>query len=367
MYLDCGAVDVAVETGDVELLAAVLRRRHDMVSSRSYLTGALGSRHKDEAFGAPYELPPDRAYAETCAAIGSVMLGWRLLLATGDVTHADVIERTMFNAVLAGVGLDGTRFFYVNPLQRRTPGPDVEPGQGERAPWYPCACCPPNLMRTLSSWQQYLATTDDAGVQVHQYAAGRLRARLPAGQVALSVETSYPWDGRVAVRVDETPDRPWTLSLRVPGWCTAATFSGPGEGPRPVTGGRVAECRRTWRAGDRVTLDLDLAVRVVVPHHRVDAVRGCVALERGPLVYCVESVDLPPGVELEELGLSPEQRPEVGGPSLFDGSVRPVEVALSRRDGAAGSGPLVVPAVPYYAWAHRGSGGMRVWIPRQGA
>jgi DUF1680 family protein len=370
MYLDCGAVDVAVETGDAELLAAVLRRRHDMVSTRSYLTGALGSRHKDEAFGEPYELPPDRAYAETCAAIGSVMLGWRLLLATGDETHADAIERTMFNAVLAGAALDGTRFFYVNPLQRRTNGAE-EPGHGERAPWYPCACCPPNLMRTLSSWQQYLATSNDSGVQVHQYAAGRLRAQLPAGEVVLSVETAYPWDGRITVQVDETPDRPWTLSLRVPGWCTAATFSPPGEAAHPVTGSGVAECRRTWRAGDRVTLDLDLAVRVVEPHHRVDAVRGCVAVERGPLVYCVESVDLPPGVDLEELDWDPERGPEVGEPSLFGGSVTAVDVPLSRRDGAAGagSGPqsLRVPAVPYFAWAHRGPGAMRVWIPRRGA
>jgi DUF1680 family protein len=361
MYLDCGAVDVAVETWDDALLAAVRRRWDDMVRTRSYLTGAIGSRHKDEAFGGPYELPPDRAYAETCAAIGSVMLGWRLLLATGDVAVADAIERAMFNAVLPGVAMDGTHFFYVNPLQRRTHAAEEEPGDGERAPWYPCACCPPNLMRTFSSWQQYLATSDDAGVQVHQYVPGRLRAQLPAGAVALSVETSYPWDGKITVRVDETPDQPWTLSLRVPGWCTGATLAGPGEEAHPVAGTGVAECRREW----------DLAVRVVEPDPRVDAVRGCVAVARGPLVYCVESVDLPPGVELEDLVWDPAGDPEVCEPGLFGGSVTAIAVPLRRRDGAAGSEPgvpgpeaLRVPAVPYYAWAHRGRGAMRVWVPR---
>jgi DUF1680 family protein len=365
VYLDCGAVDVAVETGDRELLAAVLRRWHDMVTTRSYLTGALGSRHKDEAFGAPHELPPDRAYAETCAAIGSVMLAWRLLLATGDAVHADVIERTMFNAVLPGVALDGVRFFYVNPLQRRHSDLDPEPGEGERAPWYPCACCPPNLMRTLSTWQQYLATSDDGGVQLHQYAAGRVRADLPAGRVSLTVETRYPWEGRVAVVVDETPDVPWTLSLRVPGWCASATLATPGNGVEPVAGPPAAVCRRRWRTGDLVVLDLDLGVRVVEPHRRVDAVRGCVAVERGPLVYCLESADLPAGVELEDLEWDPGGSPAVRRSGPFGAAVPAVDVPLRRWDGAAaGDGTLRVPAVPYFAWGHRGRGAMRVWIPR---
>ncbi|HET9291713.1 MAG TPA: beta-L-arabinofuranosidase domain-containing protein, partial [Actinomycetes bacterium] len=147
LYLDCGAVDVAVELGDQELLDAVRRRWHDLLRTRTYLTGGMGSRHRDESFGDPYELPPDRAYAETCAAIASVMLGWRLLLATGEAGVADAIERAVYNGVLPGVSLTGTRFFYVNPLQRRTDRAAEPPGHGERAPWYPCACCPPNLMR----------------------------------------------------------------------------------------------------------------------------------------------------------------------------------------------------------------------------
>ena len=223
LYLDCGAVDVAVERGDQHLLAAVQRRWQDMVRTRRYLTGALGSRHRDEAFGDPYELPPDRAYAETCAAIASVMLAWRLLLATGDPGYADAIERTIYNGVLPALSRSGTEFFYVNPLQRRTHRTYEPVGHGRRMPWQACACCPPNLMRLLSSWPQYLATADDSGIQLHQYASAHIRTRMGGEDAEVTMRTGYPWDGRVTVRVGRTPDRPWTLSLRVPDWCAAAT------------------------------------------------------------------------------------------------------------------------------------------------
>lgn len=353
LYLDCGAVDVAVERDDEDLLAAVRSRWDDMVRTRRYLTGSVGSRHRDEAFGDPYELPPDRAYAETCASIAEVMLAWRLLLATGEPGYADDIERVMFNGVLPSLARSGTGFFYVNPLQRRTHRAFEAPGEGRRAPWQACACCPPNLMRTLSAWPQYLATADDTGVQLHQYANATVRA----SDVELRVETDYPWDGRVVVHVVRTPDRPWTLSLRVPGWCRAATLSA-GDGPAvPVSAGYAGRGRE-WRAGDRVVLDLDLPVRRTEPDPRVDAVRGCVAVERGPIVYCVESADLPAGVQLEDVRHDPTG-PLVGSarPDLGDGVVGvdvPAVVAGARR---------TVPAIPYFAWANRGDGGMRVWLP----
>ncbi|HJT99965.1 MAG TPA: beta-L-arabinofuranosidase domain-containing protein, partial [Actinomycetes bacterium] len=235
LYLDAGVVEVAVELGDDGLLAAVERRWRDLVQTRMYLTGGMGSRHRDESFGDPYELPPDRAYAETCAAIAAVLLGWRLLLATGQAGYADTVERVLYNGVLPGMSLGGTRFFYVNPLQRRTERAWAPPGHGGRAPWYPCACCPPNLMRTLSALEQQLATADGAGVQLHQYATADLRADVGGGQVRLAVRTGYPWRGRVEVEVVEAPGTPWTLSLRVPGWCRSATLAGPGtEPPRAV-------------------------------------------------------------------------------------------------------------------------------------
>ncbi|MBM2622955.1 glycoside hydrolase family 127 protein [Actinoplanes sp. LDG1-06] len=348
LYLDCGAVDVAVELGDDRLLAAVRRRWDDMTRTRTYLTGGLGSRHRDEAFGDPYELPPDRAYAETCAAIASVMLAWRLLLATGDPGYADAIERAMFNGVLGGLSLTGTRFFYTNPLQRRThraPGDD-----GLRQPWYRCACCPPNLMRLLSSWPQYLATYDVSGVQLHQYAS----ADIASGPIQLRVRTGYPWDGRVTVTVAATPPEPWTLSLRVPRWSRAATLTGP-DGTSAVGPGVVKRHRR-WRAGDVAELRLDLPARVTAPDPRIDAVRGCVALERGPLVYCLESADAPARTEIEELTFDAGRAPElVPRPDIAESMVG-VSVPVAGH-GTAG-------AIPYFAWANRTPGGMRVWIPR---
>ena len=365
LYLDCGAVDVAVELDDDNLLAAAQRRWHDMVRTRTYLTGSLGSRHRDEAFGDPYELPPDRAYAETCAAIASVMLAWRLLLATGDPVYADAVERTMYNAVLPGLSLTGTRFFYTNPLQRRTRRAAEAPGHGERAAWYPCACCPPNLMRLLSSWQQYAATGDGAGLQIHQYAAADITADLAGGEARLSVRTDYPWRGEVSVHIVSTPDHPWTLSLRVPRWCRTATLRGPDGDARVPAGERTVDLTRRWRAGDEVALSLDLAVRVTEPHPRVDAVRGCVAVERGPLVYCVESADVPPEAQLEELVWDPERPPvEVARPDLGD-SIVGVRIPVVRR-GPAGHATdhSTAGAIPYFAWANRTVAGMRVWIPR---
>jgi uncharacterized protein len=356
LYLDCGAVDVAVELDDHALLAAVRRRWRDLVRTRTYLTGGMGSRHRDESFGDPFELPPDRAYAETCAAIASVMLAWRLLLATGEAGYADAIERAVYNGVLPGVSLTGTRFFYVNPLQRRTRRAWEPPGHGERAPWYPCACCPPNLMRLLSSWEQYLASSDDTGVQLHQYATAQVEADVAGEAVRLSVRTGYPWQGRVEVQVVQAPERPWTLSLRVPSWCRSAALTGPGgEGP-VAAGPGAAELSRRWAAGDTVVLDLDLPVRVTEPDPRVDAVRGCVAVERGPLVYCVESADLPAGTELEDLRWDPGREPVTAPRPDIGDAVVGVTVPLAGA-GAAG-------AIPYFAWANRGAGAMRVWVPR---
>ena len=365
LYLDCGAVDVAVELGDDGLLAAVQRRWHDLVRTRTYLTGGMGSRHRDESFGDPFELPPDRAYAETCASIAGVMLAWRLLLATGAASYADAIERAMYNGVLPGLSLSGTRFFYVNPLQRRTRRAAEPPGQGARAPWYPCACCPPNLMRLLSSWQQYLASSDDTGVQLHQYASADLQAELAGGPVRLSVRTGYPWHGRVTVRVVEAPAEPWTLSLRVPGWCRSGTLTGPG-GTTPLAAGQgTAELSRAWKAGEEVVLELDLEVRVVEPDPRVDAVRGCVAVERGPLVYCIESADLPPGSELEELCWDPGREPVVAPRPDLGHDVVGITVPVVRRGAAGDDGAgLTAGAIPYFAWANRGPAAMRVWVPR---
>jgi DUF1680 family protein len=286
------------------------------------------------------------------------MLAWRLLLATGDPACADVIERTVYNGVLSGVSLDGSRFFYVNPLQRRTDRAPADPRQGERAAWFPCSCCPPNLMRLLSSWEHYLATTDPGGIQIHQYAAGEIRAEAGGGAVRLQTETGYPWSGRSTVTVIEAPDRPWTLSLRVPGWAqTACVRDHLGE-ERLVPGGQPwSSDARVWRPGDTILLDVEVSARVTVPHSRIDAVRGCVALERGPLVYCIETADLPGDVVLEDVVMDPAVRPaEELRPDIADSLVGLTVPAVDDR------GPGVR-AIPYFAWANRSVEAMRVWIP----
>jgi DUF1680 family protein len=363
LYLDCGAVDVAVETGDAGLLAAVVRRFDDMLATRTYLTGALGARHRDEAFGDPYELPPDRAYAETCAAIASCMLSFRLLLATGEARFADHYERTLYNGVLPGVSLDGRRFFYVNPLQRRHAHTGDGPrGGGEgRESWYACACCPPNLMRVLSSLEQQLATMDHEGIQLQHPASGTFEA----GAVRLEVETGYPADGRIRVTVAATPADPWTLSVRVAPW----------SGRADAEDGYV-RFHRSWAPGERVEVELDVTPRITIPDRRIDAVRGSAAVERGPLVYCVEQVDLPDGVEIEQLELRTDEA--IGGPVAAPGlgpEVPALELPVAVRASAPPAWPYGAPdgggtdaqaritAVPYYAWANRVVGAMRVFIP----
>ncbi len=385
LYLLCGAVDVAVETGDAALLAAVVAQWEDMVAHKTYLTGGVGSRHRDESFGDPYELPPNRAYAETCAAIASFMLSWRLLLATGDGRYADLAERTLYNAVLPAVALDGRGFFYVNPLQVRADhhAPADDLGAARRAPWYRVACCPPNIMRIISSLDHYVATADRTGVQLHQYAGGRFRGRAADGEpIGLDAATDYPWDGRVTIEVTETGQAPWALSVRIPGWCTGATATLDGLPAAVEPDGRgYYRLVRRWRVGDRLVLDLPMPPRLTAPHPRMDAIRGTVAIERGPLVYCLEQADLPAGVPLDDVVIRTDTplrvvpRPDLlGGVSAIEaeGTVRPprgdgwpyTEVGAVTPDSEGiPSEPIGLVAVPYFGWANRTPGPMRVWIP----
>lgn len=371
VYLAAGAVDVAVETGDTKLLEAAERLWESAVTTKTYITGGQGSRHRDEAFGDPYELPPDRAYAETCAAIGSFHWAWRLLLATGRSRYADEMERLLYNGIAASTALDGTAFFYSNPLQLRTGHDgDDEDAPGRRLPWYTCACCPPNLARLMASLHTYAATGDAAGLQLHLYAQGAFAA---AGH-AVDVTTEYPWDGAVTVTVTETSGEPWTLALRIPAWCTDARV----DDPAALTAGGYLRIHRTWKAGDQVRLVLDMPPRLVAAHPRVDAVRGTVAITRGPLVYCLEHADLPStltGVVFEDLQLDATAPIE----TVHDGHpIAPVALATRVAVRAAETGTLYRPAadpappatvtatvaaVPYYLWANRGPGPMRVWIP----
>lgn len=375
-YLSAAAVDVAVETGDAELLEVLQRQWANTVARRTYITGGQGSHHQDEAFGEDFELPNDRAYSETCAGIGSVMFSWRLLLATGDVRYADLIERTLYNVVATGLAPEGRAFFYTNTLHRRTPTQEASPDEmnpraasAMRAPWFGVSCCPPNIARTLASLPAYLATADAGGIQVHQYASGRIRAVIAGSPVELRVETSYPDDGLVRIRVHESVEEPWALSLRVPAWAGGGVVrvlraDGQQEDYEAEQG--VFALERTFAPGDVVELDLDIRPRLVEPDPRIDAARGCVAVQRGPLVLALESVDLPDGLDVNQVEVVREDPQDLDGVTHV--RLRAREAADCpwpyTSDAAHGSRDLgQVALVPYSKWATRGRSTMRVWIP----
>ncbi|MGH3321507.1 MAG: glycoside hydrolase family 127 protein [Streptosporangiaceae bacterium] len=380
VYLLAGVVDRYLETGEQDLLAAAERQWRDLVSRKTYVTGGLGAEHEGEAFGEPYELPNARAYAETCAAIGSVFWNWRMLLATADGGYADLIEHTLYNAVLCGVSLRGDRFFYANPLSSTGEAPSLDRKRAERASWFDVACCPPNVTRLLASIQHYLASHDAHGVQIHQYTSMELR--VPEGEGAgahLRVDTDYPWGGDVRIDVLASPERAWSLGLRVPAWASGARAALGGETLPDSTERGYVWFRRRWRAGDRVRLELPMRPRLIRAHPRVDAARGSAAVQRGPLVYCVEQTDQPADVraleaELDEAATLAETTvrglPEKMVGLRIGGYVRDGGSSLYadlRRDGTASGRPASLVAIPYFAWANRGPAAMRVWLPRAGS
>lgn len=384
LYLAAGAADVAVERDDRELLAALERQWEHTVTRRTYLTGGMGSRHQDEGFGDDWELPPDRAYSETCAAVASIMVAWRLYLATGKVRYADLIERTFYNVVATSPRADGRAFFYANPLHQRIPAPIAtestggECGSGQdtvspraragiRAAWFQVSCCPTNLARTLATWHLYAATVGERTLTLLQYAPGRITTRLGDGRpIGVEVETDYPHDGLVTVRVLTAPPGPVTLRLRVPPWAHGAVLDDAGQ-RRSVAPG-FAAVRRELVAGDQIRLRLPVTARFTWPDQRIDAVRGCVAVERGPLVLCAESVDLPDGASLEDLTVDPASAPvERDGRVLVPGRLRPDPRSGWPYGGKAGDrpagAPITVTLLPYHQWGERGPTAMRVWLP----
>jgi uncharacterized protein len=382
-YLSAGAVDVAVERGDDELLGALAAQWERTAARRTYLTGGQGSHHQDEAFGQDWVLPPDRAYSETCAGVGSIMFSWRLLLARGEPRHADLVERTLYNVVATSPAPDGRAFFYANTLHQRVPGAparddEVSPRAAAslRAPWFAVSCCPPNVARTLASLAGYVATADADGVQLHQYAPVTVRTTLDDGRaVAFDVETAYPRDGTVRVRVRGDAGAPWTLTLRVPAWAAGARLVVAAAGADPVeeaVAPGAVPVRRAFRDGDVVELRLPVAPRFTAADPRIDAVRGCLAVERGPEVLCLESVDLAAATGGRITDVADVAVDAAVAPRQVDGAVVVRLRAAPASDGAwpygapaaadVGEG-VDVPLVAYHDWATRGPSTMRVWVP----
>jgi hypothetical protein len=344
MYLYSGVADVAAYTGDRGFIDAMHRLWEDVVQRKMYVTGGVGARHGGESFGDPYELPNHSAYCETCAAIGLALWSHRLNLMHGKTEYADVLERVLYNGILSGIGMDGEHFFYVNPL--------ASSGGHHRQPFYPCACCPTNVVRFVPSLPGYVYAADDDGIFVNLYVAGT--AEVPVGDnlVRITQETRYPWDEHVVLTIDPQKPATFDVSLRAPGWCKRPQASE----DFAVTHSGYIRYRRKWKPGDRVKLHVPMPVERIEAHPKVMANVGRVAIQRGPLVYCFEEVDNPDGVRNIILAKDPkfeiEHRPDLlGGVTVIH--------CLDR------SGRRLT-AVPYYAWDHREAGGMVVWVRQDG-
>ncbi len=398
-YMYSGMADVAAMTGDSTYVAAVDRIWEDIVSSKLYITGGVGSRHEGEAFGEAYELPNASAYCETCASIGNVFTNHRMFLLHGDSKYYDVLERTLYNALLAGVSLDGGRFFYPNPLE--------SDGSHERQPWFGCACCPSNICRFIPSVPGYVYASEGKNLYVNLYMSNSLTHRLNGQEFSLSMQTYYPLDGGVKITIGENHAGKFTIKLRIPGWARGEVVPSDlysfvdMEGYQPGVNGtdgykivateygllgaartdhslaKEAEngtvetesadfsvmlngepvsgkiengyfcINRRWKEGDELQIFFSMEPRFVKAHPAVEADRGKMAVEMGPLVYCAEWPDNQGDVREAKLSLSApvgiEYMPELlGGVNMI--SVGDVQM------------------IPYYAWNHRGAGTMAVWL-----
>jgi hypothetical protein len=373
-YLYSAATDLAAETGDRDLLAVCRKIWRSIVERRMYVIGGIGSSRFSECFTFDYDLPNEEAYAETCANISLVFFAHRLLQLEPDRAYSDVIERALYNGVLSGVSLDGTRFFYDNRLASK-PEAAVFNRQNppERQAWFGCACCPPNLARTLASLGQYVYSQSERELYVHLFIEGRTEVTLADRRVAIAQRTRYPWAGKVTLTLAPEMPTDFTLALRIPGWCRKTELSVNGKPLRldPAMRKGYVHIRRTWRQGDRVVLDLAMPVERIEAHPSVRHDTGRVALQRGPLVYAVEEADN--GKDLADLILPQSARltPRFE-PGLLGGVVSLQGWAL-RRDRAGWSGRLYrsepsrlkkvrFKAVPYAFWANRGQGEMLVWV-----
>lgn len=377
LYLSAGAVDVAVENSDGDLLASLERQWERTVARRTYITGGMGSRHQDEGFGDDWELPADRAYCETCAGVASVMFSWRLYLATGKVQYIDLIERTLFNILATAVRADGRAFFYANPLQQRETGdaaeldgPNLRAEGSIRAPWFDVSCCPTNVARTLASLHMYAISVEDDVVSLLQYASGEVEVELGEEKLAFNVVTRYPDDGTVRIEVSEAPDREVTLRLRVPSWADKAKLEVAGQRAVRLESGWF-DVQRRFSTGDVLVLDLCARPRLTWPDPRIDALRGTVAIENGPLVLCIESTDLPDGVALEDVRITADAPIEMDADDVVVRAVAVAEPAgpttgpgaLSQRPTTSPQLEFTLRAAPYHQWAERQPSTMRVFVP----
>jgi DUF1680 family protein len=374
-YMYCGMADVAALAGDEGYIKAIDTIWENVVSKRQYITGGVGARHGGESFGEDYELPNASAYNETCAAIANAMWNHRLFLLHGDAKYIDVLERVIYNGFLSGISLEGNKFFYPNPLECQ--------GSYLRSGWFGCSCCPVNVVRFVPSIAGYVYAKDGDSVYVNLYIGGSGQIKVGKTNVRLTQHTRYPWEGLVKIAVELADTREFELRLRIPGWSQETPF--PSDLYRYVNHGKenialkvndkaidlviddgFATIRRKWHSGDVIELNLPMSIRRVMAHDNVKDDIGKVALQRGPIVYCAESVDNAGHVRNLVLGdnavLEAQYRSDLlNGVVVIKGKAKGLEYG---DNGALIEKSRQFQAIPYYAWAHRGAGPMSVWLGR---
>ena len=364
-YMYTAMADLSEATGYNRYLEASRRIWDDVVRGKIYITGGIGSKEHGEAFGEPYELPNMTAYTETCASVANVFWNNRLYRATGDARYLDVLERTLYNGLISGIGSDGCHFFYPNPLE--------SDGSFERAGWFDCSCCPVNVSRFMPTLKQYIWSLSDDGVNVNLFISSTARLTTDAGEVVMKQETDYPWSGKIRISVD--PDNEgslFSLRIRIPEWTGKAPFSGglysyvnrPDQKVRITVNGKrtavnaaggFAVIEREWNRGDIVEVTLPMEPRFIEARDEVAADRGRVALGVGPVVYCLEEADNGP---VRELTVDPETKVEFAFDPDLLGGVGTLGFMAKAPSGVEQK----VKAIPYYSWANRGRGEMTVWI-----
>ena len=374
MYACCGATDYFMETGDDKYWQTLNTLWNDMTSTKMYITGGVGSRSDGEAFGDAYELPNFRAYGESCAAIGNMMWNWRMLAVTGDAKFTDVMERSLYNGINSGMSLDGTLYCYRNPLAF-----DPSTGDKIRNPWYDVTCCPPNLERTFGSLPGYFYSTSADGIYVHFYDDSELKWHLENGSgLKVTQKTKYPWDGDVEIKVSPAEASDFTVYLRIPGWTDHAEVSVNGKTVAGATPGSYLPVRRRWASGDLIQLKFNVVTQVLEANTRVADDTGRVAVQRGPLIYCLEELDQPSGISLNDVAVNPGREPSDQFQAEFKGDLLGGMVVLhhtgamvergaaekmlySHYSNTSNTRKVPLTFIPYYAWANRQATSMQVW------